>query len=103
VLSRLNPIEEPAATVTVSEAGRGDLLQVISGEVTLSTGELFNGWRTAAVDCCPPATTVVQMSENGVMMSELLRREVESLTVSGHAVSSGADDGDSREELHCCE
>ena len=53
---------DPAATVTVCVAADGDLLQVTSPELTFSTGELFIGWRTAALDVVPPAISVVHMS-----------------------------------------
>jgi hypothetical protein len=62
VLSNLNVTVEPAATGIVSLAVRGLLLQVMAPDVTASTGVLFNGWRTAALDWRPPAMTVVKMS-----------------------------------------
>lgn len=50
VLSKMNPIVEPAATGTVSEAGWGFTLQVISPDTTEVTGELLLGRRTAPVE-----------------------------------------------------
>jgi hypothetical protein len=60
VLSSLKPMVEPAATLTVAVAAvlvlQMKLLAV--GDVT---GELFTGWRTAAVEVVLPAMSVVQM------------------------------------------
>ena len=63
MLSSLKPIVEPAATLTVAEAAPGETLQRMFGEVTLSTGELLIGWRTAAVEVVLPAIKVFQMSK----------------------------------------
>lgn len=49
MLSRSNPIVDPAATETVSEAWPGLALQRISREDTFSTGELLTGIRIAAL------------------------------------------------------
>jgi hypothetical protein len=46
----------------------------MSGEVTSVTGELFTGWRTAAVEVVLPATSVVQMSADPDEYHKLCRR-----------------------------
>ncbi len=59
----------PAATETVSVAGEGLTLQVMSADSTSVTGELFCGRRTAPVDLVLPAMSVVQMSRMGSVKS----------------------------------
>ncbi len=62
----------PAATETVSVAGDGFTLHVMSGDSTSVTGELLTGVRTAAVDEVPsPVTKVVQMSSEGISTKAL--------------------------------
>jgi hypothetical protein len=52
----------PEAIETVAVAAPGFTLHLISLEVTLVTGELDTGRRTAAVEVVLPAIRVVQMS-----------------------------------------
>lgn len=103
VLSSLKPMVLPAGTETVSVAGDGVWLQVMSGEVTDVTGELFSGVRTAAVDVVLPAISVVQMSAQTmilVMDVSVTKRE---RTVSGDAVREEGDGSGETEELHGAE
>jgi hypothetical protein len=63
VLSNWKPIVLPEATETVAVAAPGVVLHLTSFEVTLVTGELLIGMRTAAVDVVLPAIRLCQMSE----------------------------------------
>lgn len=57
---------DPAATETVAVAAPGLVLQVIPASVTLVTGELLTGWRTAAIEVVDPAIRVFQMSNSNI-------------------------------------
>ena len=61
-MSSLKPTVEPAATATVCVAGVAMVLHMKLLAVGAVTGELFKGWRTAAVDVVLPAMSVVQMA-----------------------------------------
>lgn len=63
VLSSWKPIVLPEATETVAVAAPGLTLHLTSFEVTLVTGELLTGIRTAAVDVVLPAIRLYQMSK----------------------------------------
>lgn len=52
----------PAGTETVAEAAPGLTLHLTASDETFSTGELFMGCRTAAVELPEGVTRVVQMS-----------------------------------------
>lgn len=52
----------PAETLTVWDADPGFVLHLASLPVPEVTGELFTGWRTAAVEVVLPAMRVVQIS-----------------------------------------
>lgn len=73
----MNPIVELAATSTVSVAGAGFALQVMSLEVTYVTGELVGGKRTAAVDVASPAIKVVQMSVESLQVNKIKKAHTE--------------------------
>lgn len=53
----------PDATDTVAVAAEGLVLHLTSFEVTLVTGELLIGFRTAAVEVVLPAIRLYQISE----------------------------------------
>lgn len=63
MLSSLKPTVDPAVTFTVCVAGVPMVLHTKLAAVGDVTGELFTGWRTAAVEDVLPAISVVQMSE----------------------------------------